>query len=207
MSDGELEFEKIHHIFQPKILRYLTRLVGESEAEDLAQEVFVKVNQGLKTFRGEAQVSTWIYRIATNVALDRLRSSSFQRTPHKGHGVVSVPEGEITRQDKDAWTGERPPSVEASLIREEMNECIRNFVENLPANNRTVLVLSELEGLKDSEIAEIVGVSLNAVKIRLHRARAKLRRELEAHCSFYRDERGELACDLKSAYGEFETRN
>ena len=207
MGDGGLEFEKIHHIFRPKILRYLTRLVGEDEAEDLAQEVFVKVNQGLKTFRGEAQVSTWIYRIATNAALDRLQSPSFQRTPHKGHRVVSVPEGEITRQDKDAWTGERPPSVETALIREEMNECIRNFVENLPANNRTVLVLSELEGLKDSEIAEIVGVSLNAVKIRLHRASTKLRRELEAHCSFYRDERGELACDLKSAYGEFETGN
>lgn len=207
MSDGELEFEKIHQIFRPKILRYLTRLVGENEAEDLAQEVFVKVNQGLKTFRGEAQLSTWIYRIATNAALDRLRSPSLQRTPHKGHRVVSVPEGEIIRQDKDAWTGERPPSVETSLIREEMNECIRNFVENLPANNRTIMVLSELEGLKDSEIAEIVGVSLNTVKIRLHRARAKLRRELEAHCSFYRDERGELACDLKSAYGEFETGN
>ena len=69
------------------------------------------------------------------------------------------------------------------------------------------MVLSELEGLKDSEIAEIVGVSLNAVKVRLHRARAKLRKELEARCSFYRDERGELACDLKSAYGEFETGN
>jgi RNA polymerase sigma-70 factor (ECF subfamily) len=207
MSDGELEFEKIHHTFRLKILRYLTRLVGEHEAEDVAQEVFVKVNQGLQTFRGEAQVSTWIYRIATNTALDRLRSPSFQRTPHKGHRVVSVPEEEITRQDKDAWTGERPPSVETSLIRQEMNECVRNFVENLPANNRTIMVLSELEGLKDSEIAEIVGVSLNTVKIRLHRARAQLRRELEAHCSFYRDERGELACDLKSAYGEFETGN
>lgn len=207
MTDGDLEFEKIHHTFRPKILRYLTRLVGEGEAEDLAQEVFVKVNQGLQTLRGKAQVSTWIYRIATNAALDRLRSPSLQRTPRKGHRVVSVPEEEITRQDKDAWTGERPPSVETSLIREEMNECIRNFVENLPANNRTVMVLSELEGLKDSEIAEIVGVSLKAVKIRLHRARAMLRKELEAHGSFYRDERGELVCDLKSAYGEFETGN
>ena len=137
MSDGDLEFEKIHQIFRPKILRYLTRLVGEGEAEDLAQEVFVKVNQGLQTFRGEAQLSTWIYRIATNAALDRLRNPSFQRTPHKGPRVVTVLEGEITRQDRDAWTGERPPSVETSLIREEMNECIRNFIENLPAHNRT----------------------------------------------------------------------
>jgi len=84
-----------------------------------------------------------------------------------------------------------------------MNKCIRDFVEKLPENYRTVVVLSELEGLINNEIAEILGVSLDTVKIRLHRARVKLKKELETHCSFYRDERNELACDLKSAFKEF----
>lgn len=203
MSHDELDFQEIHDIFRPKIHRYLTRLVGEHEAEDLTQEVFVRVSQALKSFRGESQLSTWIYRIATNVALDRLRSPFFRQTVQKGLANDSTTLSEIELEDKDVWTGEKRPSLEASLIRKEMNECIRNFVENLPADYRTVVVLSELQGLTNNEIAEILGVSLHVVKIRLHRARAKLRKELEAHCSFYRDERNELACDPNSAFREF----
>ena len=202
MSHDELEFQEIHDIFRPKIHRYLTRLVGEHEAEDLTQEVFAKVNQALKTFRGESQLSTWIYRIATNAAFDRLRSPSFRRMVQKRSANDSIAIGEIDPEDKDVWTGEKTPSLETSLIRKEMNECIRNFVENLPAEYRAVIVLSELEGLKNREIAEILGATLDTVKIRLHRARAKLKKELETHCSFYRDERNELACDLKSAFEE-----
>src|SRR5574342_1048299 len=76
---NDLEFPKIYAGFQQKILRYLTRLVGEADAEDLAQEVLIKVSEALPNFRGESQLSTWIYRIATNTALDRLRSPSYQR--------------------------------------------------------------------------------------------------------------------------------
>lgn len=203
MSNGQLAFEKVHDAFRPNILRYLTRLVGPDEAEDLAQEVFIRVNRALENFRGESQLSTWIYRIATNAALDRLRSPSFPATGQTRGSTVVIGEDKIAREDKDVWTGEQTPSAEASLVRKEMNECIRSFIENLPADYRTVLVLSELEGMTDHEIAEIIGASLNTVKIRLHRARARLRKELETHCSFYRDERNELACDLKGALSEF----
>ena len=199
---NDLEFPNIYQAFQSKIIRYLTRLVSEAEAEDLTQEVLIKVSEALPNFRGESQLSTWIYRIATNAALDRLRSPSHKRIVQN---CSASAETEV--DDQSAWIGEKTPLVEPQIFRKEMNECIQGFIQKLPENYRVVLVLSEFEGLKDSEIAEIVGVSLNAVKIRLHRARAKLRRELEAHCSFYRDERGELACDLKSAYGEFETGN
>ncbi len=203
MSDAKLEFQEIYRIFQPRIVRYLTRLIGEHEAEDLAQEVFVKVAQGLKDFRGESQLSTWIYRIATNAALDRLRSPAFQRMAEKRLSGDSIREGE---EDKDDRAVKKGPSVEQKLIRKEMNECIRDFIENLPENYRAVLTLSELEGLKNTEIAEILGITLDTVKIRLHRARSKLRKELQTHCSFYRDEQNELACDLKSAFREFRKR-
>jgi RNA polymerase sigma-70 factor, ECF subfamily len=157
----------------------------------------------MKSFRGKSQLSTWIYRIATNAALDRLRSPSFQRMAQEKLSNDSIVEDKIGIEDKDVWTGEETPSVEQELIWKEMNECIRNFIEKLPENYRTILVLSELEGLKNHEIAEILRVNLDTVKIRLHRARAKLKNELETHCSFYRDERNELACDLKITFKEF----
>lgn len=203
MDNSELEFQKIYNAFQPRILRYLIRLVGANEAEDVTQEIFVKVNQALETFRGESKLSTWLYRIATHAALDRLRSPSFQRIAQKHLSGDSIEKGEVELGDKDVRTGETTPSVEQQFVRKEMNKCIRDFIEELPENYRTVVVLSELEGLGNTEIAEILGITLDTVKIRLHRARAKLKKELETHCDFYRDERNEFACDLKSAFEEF----
>ena len=84
-----------------------------------------------------------------------------------------------------------------------MNSCIRNFIENLPENYKSVVILSELEELKNKEIAEILHLTLDTVKIRLHRARAQLQKKLESNCSFYRNEQNELSCDLKNEYEEF----
>jgi RNA polymerase sigma-70 factor (ECF subfamily) len=98
------------------------------------------------------------------------------------------------------------PSVEKAAVREEMNDCIREFIGRLPENYKTVMLLSELEGFKNDEIAAILGVSLDTVKIRLHRAREKLRKELQAGCNFYRDDCNELACDRKPVAIKFRPR-
>lgn len=95
------------------------------------------------------------------------------------------------------------PVLDSLLIRKDMNECIRGIVDSLPGNYRTALVLSELEGLTNAEIAEVAGISLDTVKIRLHRARMRLKKELEAKCNFYHDERNELACDRKTTPLDF----
>jgi RNA polymerase sigma-70 factor (ECF subfamily) len=71
-----MEFKEIYEEFQPKILNYLARLMGPNEAEDMAQVVFAKVSRGLDSFKGQSKLSTWVYRIATNTAIDRLRSSA-----------------------------------------------------------------------------------------------------------------------------------
>src|SRR3990170_532927 len=76
MDNAEKEFQEIYDDHYPRIVRYLRRLVGNLDAEDVAQESFVKMHQALKKFRGESKLSTWIYRIATNTAMDRLRSSA-----------------------------------------------------------------------------------------------------------------------------------
>lgn len=181
------DFERIHREFRPVVFRYLQRLAGDRDAEDLTQEVFMKISRGLRDFRNDSQLSTWIYRIATNAALDRLRSPDF----------IQPERQEAIGDDKDIWPDEKAAPADQLLIRREMNECIRGVIEKLPADYRTVIVLSDLEEMKNSRIAEILGISLDAVKIRLHRARVKLKEALDAQCDFYRDERNELACDRK----------
>jgi RNA polymerase sigma-70 factor, ECF subfamily len=191
MSENTLEFQHIHDAFRPKIHRYLSRLTGAEEAEDLTQEVFIKVNRGLKDFRGESKLSSWIYRIATNTALDHLRRPS-QITAE----TTSI---DTEREDEPVRLGGEVSFIDRQLIRKEMNACIRNVIKQLPQDYRTVIVLGELEEFKNNEIAEILQVSLESVKIRLHRARKQLKKELENLCCFYRDERNVLSCDLKSA--------
>lgn len=200
MDNDQLDFQQIYDLFQPKILRYMLRLVGEAEAEDLTQEVFVKISRGLEEFRGESQLATWIYRIATNTAVDRLR----RRPVYQG---IDLSDNLIEIEDQEMWTGEKALSVEQQLVRRQMNDCIRNFINQLPEHYRMVLVLSELEGIKNQEIANILGITLDTVKIRLHRARAKLRHELETHCESYWVEGNEFVPDLKAVFEQYRKKN
>ena len=195
-SSGEQELQYIYTTFNEKIRRYLTRLVGDAESEDLTHEVFIKAAEALGNFRAESRLSTWIYRIATNTALDRLRSPDFKRSAQERH---LIGEDESAIEDKDVWTGRKTPLPDQQLIRKEMNACIRSFIDSLPPDYRTVVVLSELEELKNSEIAEVLNISIETVKIRLYRAKTKLKEVLNCHCSFYRDNRNILLCDLKTS--------
>lgn len=196
MTKDGLDFDSIYDEFHLKIGRYLERMVGKSEAEDLTQEVFMKVNKGLEGFEGKSSLSTWIYRLATNAALDKLHSRPFRENKQK-KSLDNI-DDEFEAEGKDVYTQEKELSAEREAIRTEMNECIREFVDKLPENYRTIIILSELKDLKNQEIAEILDISLDAVKIRLHRARVRLKAEFEAGCSFYYNEDNELACDRKS---------
>ena len=185
MDSDELVFEKVYETYQSRIQRYLVRMVGEREAEDLTQEVFVKLNQALKSFRGESKLSTWIYRIATNAALDRLRSPRFQEVDQELSESRKTAEGEAELPDRNAWTGEAIPLVEQQVYRKEMNECIQEYIRQLPEIYRTVLVLSEIEGLSNAEVSDVLGVTLDTVKIRLHRARELIRKAMIENCPGY----------------------
>lgn len=207
MDEYEDTFQKIYTNYQPVILRYLTRLVGEGEAEDLSQEVFVRVNRGLGSFRGEAQLSTWVYRIATNAALDRLRSSTFQRDARNKPFEDSEEPAVQESGEPGFGTVDKSLPVEIQHVRKEMNDCIREFIERLPEIYRTALVLSDLEGFQNKEVAEILGISLAAVKIRLHRAREKLKDELSTHCESYWLEGNEFAPDLKWVFTAYRQEN
>ncbi len=190
-------FSNIYDEFYSKILRYLERLVGEHEAEDVAQIVFEKVNRNLSTFKGESKISTWVYKIATNAAMDRLKSPSYKRTPSGSQAPVSL---QTVENIEMAFN--KPASPDQKVIRDEMSDCVREFVDRLPPDYRSIIILNELEGFTNKEIAEILQISLDTAKVRLHRARAKLRKSLEDGCDFYLDERSELACDRKQNKGQ-----
>jgi RNA polymerase sigma-70 factor (ECF subfamily) len=186
MARLEHEFQSIHDAYRPKVLRYLTRLAGAHEAEDLTQIVMLRISAGLPDFRGESSLATWIYRIATHAAIDRLRSPQGGARELQGEAQEHLP-------------ADAAPSAESAAMRGEMNACIRGFVDRLPESYRSVVALSEIEGFENQEIATILGISLDAVKMRLHRAREKLRQDLQSGCSFHRDTRNELACDRVAA--------
>lgn len=158
------------------IHNYIMKFVCESDAGDLTQEIFIKVNNNIDKFRGESSIKTWIYRIATNTVKDYLKS--------KDHKVRSgsqqaISEEQLSLLEVPQFEKESPESISIS---DEMNECIREFIHRLPYSYSTILVLSELEGYKIKEISDIMSVAINTVKVRLYRARARLKNELEAGC-------------------------
>ena len=188
----EIDFKVAYQEFQPKILSYLTRLLGPLEAEDITQEVFEKVSRKLNTFKGESKFSTWLYRIATNAAFDRLRSPSLK------YAAEHTPFEKITDTEaRNVWNGQKETGLDQKVIRQEMSACVREYIDRLPHDHRAVLILSEIEEFKNKEIADILQISLENVKIRLHRARAGLKKELNNGCDFYQNEQGTLACDRK----------
>jgi RNA polymerase sigma-70 factor, ECF subfamily len=178
-----LDFESVHREYRERIRRYLRHLAGEAEADDLTQAVFLKVSKALAGFRGESSLSTWIYRIATNVARDHAR-----KTGGWDNAEIEAAE-ELPDPDREA--------ADRAYIKHEMRACVRDLIEQLPENYRAVLLLSDFEELPNAELAAILGLSLETVKIRLHRARTRLRAILECRCNFYRDRDNGLMCDRK----------
>ncbi len=190
MDGAGTDFEAIYAEYSPRIRRYLARLLGPAEADDAAQDVFVKASRALDQFRGESSLATWLYRIATNTAADRARGAEHRASLRASEiddaesGGASLPSQEL--------------SAERQAIRDEKSGCVKSVLAELPESYRTVLALSEMEDLKDREIADVLGITREAVKIRLHRARAALRQRLEARCSFSRDPDNTLVCDMRT---------
>jgi RNA polymerase sigma-70 factor, ECF subfamily len=191
MDVGDREFRNLYDELAPGIRRYLSGLVGSGEAEDLTQEVFARAHRAMATRRGESQVSTWLYRIATNAAIDRLRAAARRGVPMAAPPVSSEEERDLPCEGAAC----EAQDAESRVIREEMRHCILDLVERLPPAHRAVILLGELRDARDQEIADALGLTLEAAKMRLHRARGALRKLLETSCDLYRDERNELACE------------
>ena len=167
----------------PRILRYVRGLVRDpSEAEDLTQETFLRAYRAREELRDPQARLSWLYRIATHICFDRLR----QRARRPEVLVPSVEEAELA----DAG----PPLLQV-IEQSEMSACVQNYLVGMADSYRSVLLLHDLHEQTTPQIADLLGLSVATVKIRLHRARVKLRAALQAGCDFSHDERDVLVCE------------
>jgi RNA polymerase sigma-70 factor (ECF subfamily) len=176
--------------FRPQVQRHILAMVrDQAEAEELTQDTFARALERIGQLRDPQAALAWLYRIATTVALDRLR----QRAPGTVPLDTVAPAGEAV--ERAAARGRTPSLLEGALESSEMSECVQGYLAALPDNYRIAILLHDAHGLSNPEIAELLGCSLATAKIRVHRARARLRDALAAACTFEIDERGVLVCD------------
>jgi RNA polymerase sigma-70 factor (ECF subfamily) len=187
-------FRTLYDANHDRVHRLLGRMVGPQEADDLTQIVFAKAAKALPQFRGDAQISIWLYRIAANIASDWLRSRSAREAKVTVH-LPDVADGATSQGNASVAGLDSQSSPEQRLVREAMRDHIRGEIGQLPEGNREVLILGELGGLTDDEVAQTLGISLANAKVRLHRARAQLKKAIGARCEFYRTE---LSCVASS---------
>jgi RNA polymerase sigma-70 factor (ECF subfamily) len=170
-TGSERSFEELVRTYGGAMLAVSRRLLrNEQDAQDALQDSFLQVHKSIGSFRGDSSLATWLHRIARNSALLRIRRASrrpeislepllpvYDETGHRVGEVASL-----------------PAAPDALLERQEVRERVRSCVERLPLRYRAVIVLRDLEEKSTFEAAEVLGVSENVVKVRLHRARRAL---------------------------------
>lgn len=178
-------FDDIARQLSQPLLHYLRRMAGnQAVADDLLQETLLRIAHGLPGFKGQSSVKTWAFAIATRAAADH-----FRRPEHRVHIVEVAEAGACPDPGR---------SVDQRIVVDEMNTCVRQVVDSLPDDYRAALVLHDLEDLSVEQTAEICGCTLATAKIRIHRARERLKTALQQQCEFYRDDEDILRCDRKS---------
>jgi RNA polymerase sigma-70 factor (ECF subfamily) len=177
-AGDEAAFEQVVRSYGGRLLAVARRIVNsEEDARDAVQDAFLNAFRSLDRFEGNAKLSTWLHRIVVNAALMKLRTR--KRKPEQ-----SI-EGLLPSFLDDGHHEERFQSwdepVDKLMERAENRELVRRQIDALPEGYRTVLVLRDIEGLDTEETAKVLGLSVNATKIRLHRARQALRTMLAPH--------------------------
>jgi RNA polymerase sigma-70 factor, ECF subfamily len=169
---GDTEaFEPLVEKYKRKVFRLAYQVLrDQEEALDVAQEAFVKAFRALPAFKGDSAFYTWLFRITMNVALDRKRQRA---TRARSLGTEDVPPQEWERT---ATTTDPDPEDVASGV--ERRERIRKGLDSLSEHHRTIIILSDIEGLQYREIAEVLGIPMGTVMSRLHHARKRLREVL-----------------------------
>jgi RNA polymerase sigma-70 factor (ECF subfamily) len=199
MSETVLpDFSQVYETYHGKVRAWASKLIGEGEADDVAQEVFVKISRFLESLDEPSKLSSWVYAITLNTVRDAARKRSARPVPiTEGRKLAGAGNDEPTALACIADGSSRSPEERA--MRDEMVACYLDYVNELPRKYFEVYVLSELEGLSNDEIARRLSLSLGAVKIRLHRARAQLNEKLRCNCRPYYNERGELMGEPKKS--------
>ena len=177
-----MDYWDIYHNYFERVKKFIFALVkDEWVADDLIQETFIKVQKNLNQLKDETKLSSWIFRIAYNLCQDHYRKIS-----------QSSKREQVSTEERQFLT---EPLFQKELEQHQMGACVQDKIRLLPESYQTVLVLFDLMEFSHQEIAEIIDISVENVKIRLHRARKKLKSILEKECTFEVDERNVLICD------------
>ena len=171
-------FEELVRTHGGRMLAVARRFLrGEEDARDAVQDAFLSAFRSVDRFEGQSRLSTWLHRIVVNAALMKLRTR--RRKPEKL--IDDLLPGFLEDGHLAEPASEWQELSDQALLRKELRELIRSSIDELPENHRNVLMLRDIEGLDTEETAELIGISANAVKTRLHRARLALRGQLEPH--------------------------
>lgn len=176
--NDQAAFDEVVGRYKNKLYNYISRMVGDSEdAEDLTQEVFVRMFVSLETFRRQSSLSTWLFRIAGNLCIDH-----FRRT--KKHRAIAYSLDETAEGDENGGREVADTAFEPQRLLEqsELAAQTERALAQLPEKLRAVVLLHDIEGLPYEEIARIIGCPLGTVKSRLFNARLQLRQRLSAYC-------------------------
>jgi RNA polymerase sigma-70 factor, ECF subfamily len=169
--------ELVFREYAPRIYNLARRMLGnDADAEDVTQDVLLQVVRKLDTFRGDAQISTWLHRVTVNAALAH-RQKRANRQKREGGEVDEVLETVAPETAVRRWN----VSPEDPVLAAEQAEVIERAIKELPEPFRDVYLLADVEGLPNAEIGEMLGLSVAAVKSRLHRARMRMRDLLAPH--------------------------
>lgn len=170
-------FDRLYRDHVDRIFRFAQRLCGQTEdAKDLVQDTFLNAYRGLGRFRGEAQVSTWLYTIASRACLR-------MRRKRKGEPDRELSLDEFIPTSNGEFRLQIPTeglTPEEALANKQLRSALDHAIQRLPRKYRLVLVLRDMEGLSAKEVGAIMGLNERAVKSRLHRARLFVRKELSA---------------------------
>ncbi len=170
-------FELLVRTYGGRLLQVARRFLREEDARDALQEAFLSAFKSIHRFDGNAKISTWLHRIVVNAALMRLRKKSTKVEESLEPLLPTFLEDGHRENPGQGW----PESPEETVGREQMRGIVRNAIDRLPFKYRSVVLLRDIEELSGAETGELLGLTPNAVKVRLHRARRALRELLEPH--------------------------
>jgi RNA polymerase sigma-70 factor (ECF subfamily) len=171
--------EQLVERFVDRVYRLALRITGSREdAEEVAQDALWTAGRKIHTFKGDSAFGSWLYRITANAAYMKLRSRKARAQEIALDDVLpTLDEAGVHFEPMDDWS----PRVDEQAVRGELRQVLEHAIDDLPPDYRTVLVLHDVEGLPNPEIAETLGLSLPAVKSRIHRSRLFLRKRLSQY--------------------------
>lgn len=179
-SSDRVAFAHLVEAYENQVYNLALKLLhDEDEAEDVLQETFLSAYRGLATFEGRSKLSTWIYRIATNASLMRLRKHKYQAATISLDEPIDLGDWQPIPRELVDWSGV-PDEV---LLSEEARQMMDEAIADLPETLHVVFVLRDIEDLSAADTGEILDLSIPAVKSRLHRARLMLRERLASYYS------------------------